>query len=311
MKKIMLSFFALAIAVSFSTSAFAKSGLSVSLGVGLKADLNGLGGTITDDGLDGALEHALWEKAIIDEKTLLVLEEKGVIKDLETNGAMSGLDFAIGVRYDFLDKFFAKVGFNYTMKIMGGETSWKYDTVAAAGLGNALSGNGGPGNLIFDNVYSAVLGYEASQTFESSAWGVPVLFGINLPALDGKVNFYFGIGVCVSSAKWSVEIQTLDLMFDPANNFDVANDDAESTEKVEFNYIGVAPMYSFGVDAEVAAGVSVFIEYEVVLGMGYSDVETLETAVGTSALGSDQLAYPVVTGGSIIRFGASYKLPIL
>jgi len=294
MKKANILLLACAVMLAFSANAFAKNGLSVGIGIGLKPNLNNLGDTIADDGLDGSESHEIWGKAIVDEKTLLVLEEKGLIKDLETNGAMSGLDLALKVRYDFLDKFFVSTGFNYTMKIMGGETEWKYDTLTGLALSANVSAVNG----------NSIIGKTASQTFESSAWGIPLLVGINVAAMDGKVNFYGGLGLNLSSGKWSVEIKTPDIAF----GIDATTD---STEEVEFSYMGIAPMYAIGVSAAIVEGIEVFIEWETVLGVGYSDVEDLETTVGAVALGTDQLAYPVVTGGSILRVGATYMLPFL
>ena len=295
MKKANILLLACAVMLAFSANAFAKSGLSVGIGIGLKPDLNNLGGTIMDDGLDGSESHIIWGKAIVDEKTLLVLDDKGVIEDLETNGAMSGLDFALKVRYDFLDKFFVSTGFNYTMKIMGGESSWKYGAATAQFAVNA--GISVPNN-------ATIVGKEGKQEFKSSAWGIPLLVGINVAAMDGKVNFYGGLGVNLSAGKWSVEITTPDIAF----GIDLTTD---SVEKVEFNYMGIAPMYAIGVSAAIVEGIEVFIEWETVLGVGYSDVEDLETTTGAVALGTDQLAYPVVTGGSILRVGATYMLPFL
>ncbi len=278
MKKFLVVLFALTLAVALSGDVFAKSGLSAGFGLGLKPNLNNLGDTIMDDGLDGSGSHVIWEKAIVDEKTLLAAEKLGAVKDVETSGAMSGLDFAINVRYDFMDYFFGRTGFNYNRKISGGETTWKYG--AAAGALNGL---------------------KASQTWESSGWAVPLLAGINLPALDGKVNLYAGIGIALASATWSVEVKQ------PQAAFGIASL-ATAKEKVEFSATTVSPMYVIGLDAQVVEKVNIFVEWETVLAAAYSDVEDVKTTMGQTALGTTKLAYPVVIGGSIIRLGAQYNI---
>jgi len=325
MKKTTIFALALVITAVFSVNAFAKNGLSVGLGFGIKGDMNQLGGTITDDGLDGGEAQLLWGAAIIDEKTLLSLEKatiiggnptgSPVIDSVDTNGAMSGLDFALDVRYDILNRFFAKVGFNYTMKIAGGESSWKYTAAGAVAVssGIALEAAGGDpvnNSVIFNavngNIFANVLGYKASQTWESSAWAIPIVLGINIPVLNGKANIWAGIGVAVTYGKWSVQIETLDCLFGEYSPGTAAD---TSTEKVEFSFLGVAPMYTLGLDAEVAMGIHVFLEWEVVLGMGYSDVQSVNTTVGQSALGLNSITYPVVTGGQIMRIGVRYSIP--
>jgi len=278
MKKFLVVLFALTLAVALSGDVFAKNGLPAGFGLGLKPNLNNLGDTIMDDGLDGAEAHVVYGKAIIDEKTLLVLDELGVVKDVETNGAMSGLDFAINVRYDFMGYFFGRTGFDYYTKISGGETTWKYDA-GAGGLN----------------------GMKASQKWESSGWAIPLLAGINLPALDGKVNLYAGLGIAIASATWSVEIDS------PQAAYGVAAL-GNAKEKVEFDATAVAPMYVIGLDAQVVENVNIFVEWETILAADYSDVEDVKTPMGQAGLGTTKIAYPVVIGGSIIRLGAQYNI---
>jgi len=316
MKKYLLFVLALAVALSFGAPAMAKDGLSVGFGLGLKPNLNNLGDTIADDGLDGGLEQSFWGKVILDEKTLLSLEKATVVKgntlpgplvkDAEVSGAMSGLDFAINARYDFMNFFFGRIGFNYTMKVMGGETSWKYTAAAEATLTAGLIAAGVPAGTAAA-LAAPVDGYKASQKWTSSAWAIPMTVGINLPIMDGKANIYAGVGLSYASATWSVEIQTLDILFGVA----ASGVGAKTTEKVEFSYAGIAPMYLLGFDAEIVNNVSIFFEWETTLGMGYSDVKKVTSTVGVAALGTNNLAYPVVTGGQILRLGAKYSFGAL
>lgn len=280
MKKFLLIVLALAVAFSFTAPAMAKNGLSVGFGLGLKPNLGNLGDTIADDGLEGANAHPIWGKMIPDEKTLLVLDDMNVLKDVKTSGAMSGIDFAINVRYDIMNVFFARTGFNYTTKVMGGKSEWTYGPNSG---GLATAGDG-------------------FLEWKYNSWTIPFVLGINIPVLDGKANFYAGIGFSYSKGGWSVEME------DTLAAYGLGLPAQHAKEKVEFEVSVFAPMYLIGADAEVANNLSIFIEWETVLAMAYSDVEMLKTSYAQSALGNDRLAYPIVIGGSIIRIGAKYSL---
>ncbi|HSV97000.1 MAG TPA: porin OmpL1 [Spirochaetota bacterium] len=300
MKKLYVVLLALALAVSFGTAAMAKDGLSAGIGFGAKFDPNGLGGTVLKDGLE---RQGSTFDVILAENALTVMDNKGMIKDLEANGAMTAMDIALNARYDFLGKLFARVGFNYNFKVMGGDTSWKYSNTS--------------GIVAWDNGVTAVgaANAKASQVWDYAAWAIPVTIGLNLPIADGKFNAYAGVGFTYASATWSVEVKQpagiLGVMGAAnatltAGQIGALQLNPAVKEKVEFDYSGLGFNFLIGFDAEVAENISVFIELENQYVAGMSDAQKIKSASAITALGTDQIAYPVVPGGQIVRFGAKY-----
>ena len=305
MKKYLVVALALAVALSLGAPAMAKDGLSTGVGFGLKFDNNNLGSAILKDGLERSGSTA---DVIIAENQLTVMENKNMIKDLEANGAMSAADLALNARYDFLGYLFARLGYNYNWKVMGGDTSWKYTASSGIAAYDAyISGT----NPLAVNLEGA----KASQEWDYSAWAIPLTVGLNLPIAEGKFNVYIGLGVTYASGEWSAKIVEPASVFgvllgsnvtlSPAQVGALATNPAIK-ETVKFDYAGWGLNFLVGFDAEVYENISVFIEWENQYVAGMSDAVELKTASAITALGTDQIAYPVVPGGQILRFGAKY-----
>lgn len=290
MKKLYVVLLVLAVAFSFTAPAMAKQGLSVGLGMGILPNCAGMGATILDDGLNvyyttpnAANQPSYNEiKIIRDEQSLTDAKEAGDITDLETNGPMMGMDFGLQVRYDY-SYFFARTGFNYAKKVAGGETTW-----TDAGTGDK---------------------YE--QNWDYSSIAIPLTLGINIPALEGKLNFYMGFSMAYMSGSWEVEIVAPDLQLKApatASNFTTLGPLGfpGTSETPKFEASGLAMGYLIGVDAEVYENVAIFFEYES-LTLAEIDSYNVKNA-WFKAAGVNTLSYTSIVGGSFIRFGAKYHL---
>jgi len=284
MKKFYVVLLALAVAFSFGTAAMAKQGLSVGVGLGLLPNAGSLGNTIVDDGLETDLANPL---APVGYDTLILVEAEdslcdqrkyGGITDLETNGIMNAMSLGLQVRYDAFGYFFAKTGFNYSFKVMGGETTWKKG------------------------------GVKQSQTWDYSDWSIPVTLGINVPVADGKVNVYLGLTAAYMSGEWSVELERNYMrsvttfgsgMVSPA----IA---AGVKETVKFEHSGIAMGYLLGIDAEVYENLNLFIELDSMTSAGMNEY-TVKTPQ-MRAVGITHFNKFTVIGGSYLKFGARYNL---
>ena len=293
MKKLYVVLLVLAVAFSFAAPAMAKQGLSVGLGMGILPNCAGMGATILDDGLNlhkntptatAGLNVYNEVKLLRDEQSLTDDEKAGTISNLETNGPMMGMDFALQVRYDY-SYFFARTGLNYAKKVAGGETTWTKVSTGAK--------------------------YE--QNWDYSSLAIPLTLGINIPALDGKLNLYMGFSMAYMRGSWEVEIVAPDLdLKAPAFNgaawvtslAGLGFPGASETPKFEAS--GLAMGYLIGVDAEVYENVAIFFEYES-LTLAEIDTYNIKNA-WFKAGGVNTLSYTSIVGGSFIRFGAKYHL---
>ncbi|MCP4131672.1 MAG: hypothetical protein GY754_11900 [bacterium] len=294
MKNIIAVFFVLLLGVTFCSEAFAKQGLSVGFGAGLMGDCGDLGKTILDDGLTidslaGAADHSVdaagtnilvMDKVIFipDEQALTDQSKAGTITDLSTGGVMMGLDLGLQIRYD-LSYFFVRTGFNYTMKVYGGETSWKKS------------------------------GVDQEQEWSYTHWSIPVTLGINIPVLEGKVNMYLGATAAYMSGGFDIKLKRTYL--DSASGQNGALLTAGLTalgsldETGEFRTSGIAFGYVLGVDAEVVEDVSLFIEIESLV---VAAIDTYSVQNTTIKAKNPTLSYTAIVGGSFLRFGAKYHV---
>jgi len=288
MKKLYVVLLVLAVAFSFAAPAMAKQGLSVGLGMGILPNCASMGATILDDGLylfyDTGNEYNEI-KVIRDEQSLTDAKEAGDITNLETNGPMMGMDFALQVRYDY-SYFFARTGFNYAKKVAGGETTW-----TEPGVG------------------------KFEQNWDYSSIAIPVSLGINIPALDGKLNLYMGFSMAYMSGGWEVEIVAPEMYTKAgvaaaggATELSILSLGAftGANETPRFEASGLAMGYLIGVDAEVYENTSIFFEYES-LTLAEIDTYNIKNAF-FKASGINTLSYTSILGGSFIRFGAKYNL---
>ncbi len=85
---------------------------------------------------------------------------------------------------------------------------------------------------------------------------------------------------------------------------------AAGKEKVKFEASGIGINWTVGASAEVYQDISVFIELDATMAGDMSDSEKLKTNQGKAGFGADNIYYPVNLSASLIRFGASYRLPI-
>ncbi|PKL37681.1 MAG: hypothetical protein CVV44_15165 [Spirochaetae bacterium HGW-Spirochaetae-1] len=287
MKKVNILLMALVIALAFGTTAFAKNGLSVGVGFGTKFDCNSLGDTISNDGLDKIDDDGTnYGSAIIPENTLIAMDKLGYVKNVKDAGSITAFDFAINARYDMLNYLFVRTGFNYNSNFGMTKTSWKYDgtngTVSALGLIDA----------------------KQSQTWEYSSWAIPIQLGLNIPISEGKYNIYMGMGITMAKGTWSLKVKA------PAQAYQLFTGDANGAidTKVTFDNFGVGLNYLLGVDAEVYDNLFVFVEMEYQFVAGMSKAETVKDADAIPVLGTNTMAYPVVSGGAIYRVGVKYHL---
>lgn len=294
MKKLYVVLLALAVAFSFGADAMAKQGLSVGLSLGVLPNAAGLGTSIMNDGLDkdvatGAnnldtLTLIPSEKKMLDDKT------SGSLKNVETNGAMTAMDIGLLVRYDLLGYLFARTGFSYSFKVMGGESS--YDFVAVSPIDGGLDSN--------------------SFKWDYRSWAIPLTVGFNLPLKDGKLNLYMGLTAAYMSGYWEVECEiqrvtsTTGVLATGVNTAIIGLDGGTAKDTPKFEHSGIAMGYLIGVDAEVYENLSIFIEYEALATAGYDEYKIKDA--GFKAAGITHFNYPSILGGSFIKFGAKYAL---
>jgi len=290
MKKLLVVVLAMAVALSFGSMAMAKDGLSVDLGFAWNFNGADMGKSIVKDGEEGAGATLLTGDAIMPENEMLALE---AIPDLsstlpgaqtvkaDTNGAMSGLSTSLRVRYDFMNAFFARLGFAYDMKIMGGDSTLTLNNFDLAGIPT---------------------GSKVTQKWDYSALYIPLTVGINVPISDGKYNIYAGLGLSYFTGGWSIKVKA------PGFYTGVAS---AANEDVEFSVSGLGFNWTVGANAQVYDNIALFIELDAQVAGGMSDVETLKSAGGINAFGTNKVVYPVNLSQQLVRFGVSYYIMAL
>jgi hypothetical protein len=233
---------------------------------------------------------------------------------------MQGLNTALRVRYDFLNAFFARVGFVYDMQISGGETSYKFGSNAAYYLAASMLGAPSGNVAALTNLTAALAGInngKVTQTWTYGYWSIPVTIGINVPISDGKYNIYAGLGITYYSGFWQLEMEVPagysvnNLLVNTQTGSVSGSIAAADKEKVKFEISGFGFNYSIGASAQVYQDVSIFIEWEATIAAGMSDSVKLKSDAGKWAFGADNVYYPVNLSTSLLRFGASYRLPVL
>jgi opacity protein-like surface antigen len=296
MKKFLFIVLALAVALSFGAPAMAKQGLSVGLSFGLLPNAGGLGSAIATDGLDknidvdGAANATGYDTLTLipSEKAMLDDETSGLLKDVETNGAMTALDLGLVVRYDMLKFLFVQTGFSYTFKAMGGNSSFKWVTPNAAGKD--------------ENTY----------VWDYRSWQIPFTVGINLPLMEGKLNLYMGLSAAYMKGYWECDVEiskvssTIGAAATGVNGAIVGLDAGTAKDTPKFEHSGIGMGYLLGVDAEIMDNLSLFIEYQALAAVGYDEYKIKDA--GFKAAGITHFNYPSLLGGSFLKFGAKYNL---
>jgi hypothetical protein len=320
MKKLLVVVLAMAVALSFGSMAMAKDGLSVDLGLAYNPNGADMGKTIMKDGEKGA-ENGLLGDVILSENKMLALKKStynqlGIapITKVTDDGVMTGLNTALRVRYDFLNSFFARVGFVYDMQIGGGNDKFTLTSnnilliglVSKAGVANGSNVAWG----------QALVGQSVTQKWTYGSWAIPVTVGINVPINDGKYNIYAGIGLTYFSGYWQLEMNIPQGYVIADYNFDGTKDAtdlglaAAGKEKVKFDVSGIGINWTVGASAEVIKDLSIFLEIDATMAGAMSDNKKLSTNQAKAGLSSDNMVYPVNLSTQLIRLGVSYKLPI-
>jgi len=341
MKKLLVVVLAMAVALSFGSMAMAKNGLSVDLGFAMNFNGADMGKTIVKDGEEAVgltrittygntsgnvsmlFSGAILGKAIMPENQLLLATKdptkKNVFASVSEGGAMQGLNTALRVRYDFLNAFFARLGFVYDMQIMGGETSYKFGSNAAYYLAASMLGVPTGNVAPLNNLTAALAGInngKVTQTWTYGYWSIPVTIGVNVPINDGKYNIYAGLGLTYFSGYWQLEMKvpagySVNNLVVDLEGYSVSGSVAAAAkEKVKFEASGLGFNYTIGASAEVYQDVSIFVEWDATIAAGMSDSVKLKTNAAKWAFGADNVYYPVNLSTSLLRFGVNYRLPV-
>jgi len=292
MKKLLVVMLAMAIAISFGSMAMAKNGLSVDLGLVYNRNGADMGATILKDGEEGA-GNGLFGDVIMSENQLLAIKSTSplLISDVTDDGAMSGINTTLRVRYDFLDAFFVRLGFTLDQQIAGGDDEYT--------LGLAFAGIGAAGQKV-------------TQEWTYGYWAIPVTVGINIPVTE-RFNLYAGIGLTYYSGYWQLKVKApagyIDLTGDGPSADDV--DAGPAKEKLKFEASGIGINWTVGVSAAVYQDISIFLEIDTTMAADMSDSEKLKTPAGQAAFGGlKYINYPVNLSTQLYRIGVSYKLPL-
>jgi len=317
MKKVLVVMLAMAIAISFGSMAMAKNGLSVELGLAYNPNGADMGATILKDGEEGA-GTGLFGDVIVSENQFLAVKKSKIlgaplIKSADDDGAMSGINTTLRVRYDFLDAFFVRLGFVYDQQIAGGDDSFKItDNVGLLAAYVTSKGVNSAANLAWG---TALAGGKVTQEWTYGYWAIPVTVGINVPVTE-KFNLYAGIGLTYYSGYWQLEEKVPQgyMIGDYDRDGDKDTTDlaiaAAGKEKVKFEASGIGINWTVGASVVVYQDISIFLEIDTTMAADMSDSEKLKTNQGKMAFSSDNIYYPVSLSTQLIRFGASYKLPL-
>ena len=317
MKKLLVVMLAMAIAISFGSMAMAKNGLSVELGLAYNPNGADMGATILKDGEEGA-GTGLFGDVIVSENQFLAVKKSKIlgaplIKSADDDGAMSGINTTLRVRYDFLDAFFVRLGFVYDQQIAGGDDSFKItDNVGLLAAYVTSKGVNSAANLAWG---TALAGGKVTQEWTYGYWAIPVTVGINVPVTE-KFNLYAGIGLTYYSGYWQLKEKVPQgyMIGDYDRDGDKDTTDlaiaAAGKEKVKFEASGIGINWTVGASVVVYQDISLFIEIDTTMAADMSDSEKLKTNQGKMAFSSDNIYYPVSLSTQLIRFGASYKLPL-
>ncbi|MGB4269443.1 MAG: porin OmpL1 [Spirochaetota bacterium] len=319
MKKLLVVMLAMAVAIGFGSMAMAKDGLSVDLGFAWNFNGADMGKTIMKDGEEGAA-NGLFGDVIVAENELLSLSKykaggvAPLISSVTDDGVMSGINTALRVRYDFLNSFFARVGFVYDMQLMGGDDKFKITTspVLTAYLNNTVGVELTNSQLIANSL----AGQTVTQKWTYGYWAIPVTVGINIPINEGKYNVYAGIGLTYYSGYWQIEAKAPAgyILYDEDGNKTLEYSDTQTTgavnEKLKFEASGIGFNWTLGASAEVIQDLSIFIELDATYAGGMSDSIKLKSNAGKRAFPVDNIHYPVNLSTQLLRFGVNYRLPV-
>jgi len=262
------------VALSFSAGAFAKDGASVDFSFGYKLNPGDLGGDVQKDGINfDEAKGSVSGFGAMPERYVQAQKDAGNVSKYQDGGSMTVLELALNGRYDFMGMFFARAGFTYDMKVMGGETSWTQNGADGSLYSGKIAGGQGAGKY--------------SQTWEYNCFSIPLTVGLNFPFADGKYNFYLGFGLTYAMGGYSLQYKG------PTTKY-----------KAEYELSDFGFNYVIGADAMVADSVFVLLE------MYNSDVQGASGAAKVSGTANTYSASQVNLGGSVYRVGVRYALPL-
>ncbi len=337
MKKIFLLTALLVAGFVASATAQSKS-FSVGLSLGLKGDQAGLGSVIMNDGglpiKQNTLAGALYNSAdlIMPGNENMFMEYSSnntntafdVTNGQENGGALTGLEIGLLGTYEFNNMglpLFARVGFNYMFRLMGGQMSRTFGDVTNKYPGLAA--------LLASEGITNPAGGTIKSDITASHLEIPLTFGININLdSEGKYKLYAGIGVSYFSGGWGVKFDIdskavsaltnyIDMDAMTATNNGITG---AVTQEVWFKYSGFGVNYMVGTSAQIATDVHLFLELAAsgTAGISYSDeLDDSTSRVATAAMGGSTLynadphwfkriAYPVQLAGATVKFGAKY-----
>jgi len=316
---------ALAVAFSFSMPAMAAplNGLSVDLGFAYNTNGADMGATILKDGEEGA-GNGLFGDVILSENTMLAASDSGFlavaagnpalvapISSVSDDGAMSGINIALRLRYDFLNMFFARLGFTYDVQTGGGDDSFRITNDTATLQTLLVSKGVAPGAL--GAWVPSIAGKTVTQEWTYGSWSIPITIGINIP-LSQKFNLYAGLGLTYWSGWWQLEASApAGYIVDDRDNSGVIdavdlNAIGAVKEEVKFSGSGIGINWVVGVTAEVYENVSLYVEIDTTTAAAMSDNENLSTTGGRFAFSSTKITYPVNMSSQFVRFGVIYNI---
>lgn len=316
---------------------------SIGLSLGLRPDMNQLGGAIQKDGVqDNGVTNANVASTYYQQSKLLMSDKDNAqskalsqstggpgqtVKDYQEGGSLTGIEGMIHIKYDLDDMIkiplFVRTGFAYGLKLIGGSQSRTLGDRAAkdpsmAGLIAStpqLAGQTDPwGGGVMTTKYS------------SYYMEIPVSIGYNL-RFDKHV-VYFGVGASYFNGGYNIEV-ALDSKYASAmgaynlgTSSYVNYSSGALTETLKFAYAGIGLHYFLGAETEIMNNMNLFFELNAsgTAGVALSDrlssagAKLLTPATGgTSAANADpeyskRLGQPVVLTGASVRVGVRYAV---
>ena len=327
--------------IKSKSSIFSWERLSISLGMGLRANMGELGKAITKDGALDIDRSTVASQFFGTTKMVMADRSNDVLKYNSANtassfnllssssqgGPLTGLDIGTSFQYDLDDilglPFFGRTGFSYVFKAGGGRQSRTLGNVASGGSMQALL----TANGISGDPYN---GGTLSNEFNTSWMEIPFALGFRVPIKKGT-EVYAGAGISWFSGGLSLQINADEKYVDAlTTHADIstltvtqyATDVGAISEKVEFKVSGLGINYFLGLSQYIDAGVSIFMELyasgtaKTVYSTAFSeDLSKAFTAASSDSLaGQDpqwfkRVAFPVVMRGGSVKIGARYYLP--
>jgi hypothetical protein len=308
-----------------------RQSLSLGFSAAIAADLCAVGAAIIDVGVadlnkQGLPYQASVTKLLMSDKDMALLKYASygtnagplqLVQDFQAGGPLVGVDFGFYAMYDFLEwlnlPLFVRFGFDYVSKISGGE---QY-LILGSGVDQIASASGYP------NIPGGYGGARCDTTWGAGWMEVPFSFGVIWEFAD-VAKVYAGLGMSWFKGGFSVDVKMNPQYTAFLTSF---KDNADRmvvepvNEHIAFTTYGFTLNMFIGMEVFVWKDVAVTAEYWA-SGMAktvYAETEFSDTAqramtmclAGPAAASQDdrfieRFAYPVVLGGTMVKFGAKY-----